>query len=50
MSRVASADGTSIAFDQSGNGPVAILVLGAFNDRATGAPLAERAAAKDWRN
>ena len=28
-----------IAFEQSGAGPAIILVLGAFNDRATGAPL-----------
>jgi pimeloyl-ACP methyl ester carboxylesterase len=40
MSAVASKDGTTIAFDQSGKGPAIILVVGAFNDRATGAPLA----------
>jgi pimeloyl-ACP methyl ester carboxylesterase len=34
-----SKDGTRIAFEQSGAGPAIILVLGAFNDRATGAPL-----------
>jgi pimeloyl-ACP methyl ester carboxylesterase len=35
-----SKDGTRIAFDRSGEGPAIILVVGAFNDRATGAPLA----------
>jgi pimeloyl-ACP methyl ester carboxylesterase len=41
MVKVISKDGTSIAFDQSGKGPAIILVVGAFNDRATGAPLAQ---------
>ncbi len=36
-----SKDGTTIAFDRIGAGPPLILVVGAFNDRATGAPLAE---------
>lgn len=36
-----SADGTKIAFDQTGEGPPVILVVGAFNDRSTGAPLAQ---------
>ena len=40
MSTVTSKDGTRIAFDRSGLGPAVILVVGAFNDRATGAPLA----------
>ncbi len=40
MRAVTSKDGTRIAFDQSGAGPALILVVGAFNDRATGAPLA----------
>jgi pimeloyl-ACP methyl ester carboxylesterase len=40
VNRVISKDGTTIAFDQSGEGPAIILVVGAFNDRATGAPLA----------
>jgi pimeloyl-ACP methyl ester carboxylesterase len=39
-SKVTSKDGTSIAFDQTGQGPPVILVMGAFNDRTTGAPLA----------
>jgi pimeloyl-ACP methyl ester carboxylesterase len=37
---VTSKDGTRIAFEQAGDGPPIILVFGAFNDRATGAPLA----------
>src|SRR5229473_1793970 len=41
MKTVVSADGTKIAFDQTGEGPPVILVVGAFNDRATGAPLAK---------
>jgi pimeloyl-ACP methyl ester carboxylesterase len=40
METVTSKDGTRIAFDQSGVGPAIILVVGAFNDRAAGAPLA----------
>lgn len=40
MGTATSKDGTRIAFDQSGEGPAIILVVGAFNDRATGAPLA----------
>jgi len=39
LKTVTSKDGTRIAFDQSGAGPALILVLGAFNDRATGVPL-----------
>jgi len=40
MRTTLSADGTRIAFDQTGEGPPVILVVGAFNDRSTGAPLA----------
>ncbi len=40
MSETVSNDGTKIAFDRTGDGPPVILVVGAFNDRATGAPLA----------
>jgi pimeloyl-ACP methyl ester carboxylesterase len=40
MGTVISKDGTRINFDQSGDGPAIILVLGAFNEQATGAPLA----------
>jgi pimeloyl-ACP methyl ester carboxylesterase len=39
LKTVTSKDGTRIAYEQSGAGPAIILVLGAFNDRATGAPL-----------
>src|SRR3989442_6273448 len=41
MRTVHSADGTKIAFDQTGQGPPVTLIVGAFNDRSTGAPLAE---------
>jgi pimeloyl-ACP methyl ester carboxylesterase len=41
MDRVTSRDGTGLAVDRSGAGPALILVLGAFNDRAAGAPLAQ---------
>src|SRR2546423_2769096 len=40
MRTVMSKDGTPIACDQSGQGPALILVVGAFNDRSTGLPLA----------
>src|SRR5262245_48368903 len=36
----------NIAFDRTGDGPPVILVLGAFNTRATGAPLAAALAEK----
>jgi pimeloyl-ACP methyl ester carboxylesterase len=38
--KVISKDSTTIAFEKSGKGPAIVLVVGAFNDRATGAPLA----------
>src|SRR5919199_2322661 len=41
MHKVLSEDGTPIAFDRLGHGPAVILVVGAFNDRSTGAPLAD---------
>jgi pimeloyl-ACP methyl ester carboxylesterase len=41
MEQTTSADGTTIAFDRSGNGPALILVYGALSDRSTGTPLAE---------
>jgi pimeloyl-ACP methyl ester carboxylesterase len=40
MRNVRSRDGTTIAFDRSGEGPPVILVGGAFNDRSAVAPLA----------
>jgi len=45
MDSITSTDGTTISYDRDGNGPPVILVLGAFNERATGAPLAARLAA-----
>jgi len=41
MRTVISKDGTTIAFDKMGQGPPLILVVGAFNDRSTGIPLAQ---------
>jgi pimeloyl-ACP methyl ester carboxylesterase len=41
FNKVISKDGTEIAFDRTGQGPSVILVVGAFNERATGAPLAK---------
>jgi pimeloyl-ACP methyl ester carboxylesterase len=41
MSHVISKDGTIIKFDRTGDGPPVILVVGAFNDRSTGAPIAK---------
>jgi pimeloyl-ACP methyl ester carboxylesterase len=43
--RTVSQDGTAIAFERFGQGPPLILVVGAFNDRSTGAPLARWLAA-----
>ncbi len=45
MKHTHSKDRTPIAFDQAGQGPPLILVMGAFNDRATAAPLAAALAA-----
>lgn len=42
METVTSADGTVIAFDRSGEGEPIVFVSGAFNDRTTCAPVAER--------
>jgi pimeloyl-ACP methyl ester carboxylesterase len=44
VNKTTSRDGTSIAFEQTGHGSPVVLVMGAFNDRATGAPLAARLA------
>lgn len=43
---VASKDGTKIAFDKVGHGPLVILVLGALNSRKSGAKLAELLASR----
>lgn len=40
MNKVISKDGTSIAYDKSGNGPAVILVCGASVDHTSNAPLA----------
>jgi pimeloyl-ACP methyl ester carboxylesterase len=40
MEQTKSADGTSIAFDRSGEGPALILVSGALSDGSSGIPLA----------
>jgi pimeloyl-ACP methyl ester carboxylesterase len=40
MDTVASADGTTIAFDQYGDGPPVIMAVAAFNTRSTTDPLA----------
>ena len=45
MPSVTSADGTPISYDRTGDGPAVILVVGAFNDRGAGAPLAAHLAA-----
>jgi pimeloyl-ACP methyl ester carboxylesterase len=42
METVSSADGTTIAYEVSGSGPPLIAATGAFCDRLTAAPLAER--------
>src|SRR5260370_33355167 len=42
MSKVISRDGTAIAFDRSGQGPVLILVTGAIATRSDAASLAAR--------
>ncbi|MGZ6299327.1 MAG: alpha/beta fold hydrolase [Candidatus Limnocylindria bacterium] len=41
MKKIDSRDGTPIAFDRVGQGPPVVIVVGAFNDRGTGASLAE---------
>jgi pimeloyl-ACP methyl ester carboxylesterase len=43
---VTSKDGTRIAYDKVGRGPVAILILGALNSRKSGANLAKLLAAR----
>jgi pimeloyl-ACP methyl ester carboxylesterase len=45
-STIVSSDGTRIAFDRVGDGPPLVLVVGAFNTRDTGAPLARALAAR----
>src|SRR5690242_13477868 len=40
MNTVTSADGVTIAYERSGNGPALVIVNGALSTRQTGAPLA----------
>jgi pimeloyl-ACP methyl ester carboxylesterase len=46
VERVQSSDGTAIAYERSGSGSPVIVVGGAFNDRATAAPLATELAGR----
>lgn len=46
MKTIASADGTAIAFEQSGDGPAVILVSGGSVSRSSNAPLADLLAAQ----
>lgn len=46
MGKVTSKDGTIIAYDKTGNGPVLILVLGALNSRKSGTKLAKLLSAR----
>ncbi len=46
MKKVISKDGTQIAYDKVGHGPVIILVLGALNSRKSGANLAKQLASR----
>lgn len=44
MERATSKDGTTIAFDRSGQGPAIVLVGGALSDRSAAFPIAARLA------
>lgn len=46
MQKTTSTDGTTIAFENTGSGAPVVFVMGAFNDRHTGAALAERLSAR----
>src|SRR6266542_4271676 len=46
MEHVLSSDGTAIAYDRIGQGQPLILVVGAFNTRSTGEPLAAALASR----
>jgi pimeloyl-ACP methyl ester carboxylesterase len=48
MERTTSADGTAIAYDAAGEGPLVVVVGGAFNDRRTWAGLVEALAAEGF--
>ena len=49
MEKAISADGTTIAYDVWGIGPLVVIVGGAFNDRGTWAELALEFAAHGFR-
>jgi len=49
MEKARSADGTAIAYDVWGSGPLVVIVGGAFNDRNTWARLAQEFAARGFR-
>jgi pimeloyl-ACP methyl ester carboxylesterase len=49
MEKATSADGTTIGYDAWGDGPLAVVVGGAFNDRGTWAELAESLAGLGYR-
>ena len=49
MEKAISADGTTIAYDGWGTGPLVVIVGGAFNDRGTWAELAQEFAAHGFR-
>lgn len=49
MEKVTSADGTAIAYETWGSGPLVVVVGGAFNDRRTWAALAEALAGQGLR-
>ncbi|WP_448608853.1 alpha/beta fold hydrolase [Geodermatophilus sp. URMC 60] len=49
MAGTTSADGTTIAYEAWGDGPLVVVVGGAFNDRGTWAPLARALADRGFR-
>ena len=49
MEQARSADGTTIAYDVWGSGPLVVIIGGAFNDRKTWAELAQEFAAHGFR-
>lgn len=46
LNHATSKDSTRIAYEQSGDGPAVILVMGAFNDRSAGAALSQSLSAQ----
>jgi alpha-beta hydrolase superfamily lysophospholipase len=49
MDMARSADGTTVAYDVWGSGPLVVIVGGAFNDRSRWAELAQEFAAQGFR-